>query len=153
MGRLGRVVFDCNVVLQAAASITSASYACLKVCGEDAGEIVWSDEVLNEYREVLSRPLVRRKMPAIADLAVEAILEFIQKHGSRIDPVPKIVAFARDPEDELYLNLAIAANADLLVSRDNDLLDLGKQPLPPELSLLHRLTILDPVEFLRRYKR
>ena len=31
---------------------------------------------------------------------------------------------ARDPDDEPYLNLAIAVSADYLVTRDNDMLDL-----------------------------
>jgi predicted nucleic acid-binding protein len=32
--------------------------------------------------------------------------------------------FERDPDDEAYLNLAIEAEADFLISGDNDLLDL-----------------------------
>ena len=55
--------------------------------------------------------------------------------------------FPRDPKDEPYINLALAANADYLVTRDNDLLDLMndsdfRQQFPG-------LTILDPVAFLR----
>ena len=32
--------------------------------------------------------------------------------------------YERDPNDEMYLNLAVVANAKYLISRDQDLLDL-----------------------------
>ena len=60
---------------------------------------------------------------------------------------PSAYALPRDPNDEPYLNVAIAANATFLVSRDLDLLDLMqdatfRQQFPS-------LTILDPVAFLQ----
>jgi predicted nucleic acid-binding protein len=38
--------------------------------------------------------------------------------------VPEEFHYERDPDDEMYINLALVANAGYLVSRDNDLLDL-----------------------------
>ena len=38
--------------------------------------------------------------------------------------IPKAFTLARDPKDEPYLNLALAAGARYLVTRDKDLLDL-----------------------------
>jgi predicted nucleic acid-binding protein len=39
---------------------------------------------------------------------------------------PAYVAFERDPEDEMVLNLAIHLEADFIVSKDRDLLDLSR---------------------------
>ncbi|HEY2911138.1 MAG TPA: putative toxin-antitoxin system toxin component, PIN family, partial [Gemmataceae bacterium] len=50
--------------------------------------------------------------------------------ATTIEPVPDAFELQRDPEDSKYLNLAIAANAKLIVSRDNDLLDLMTEPMP-----------------------
>jgi len=38
--------------------------------------------------------------------------------------VPEEFHYERDPDDEMYINLAIVSNAAYLVSRDKDLLDL-----------------------------
>ena len=38
--------------------------------------------------------------------------------------VPNEFSYSRDPEDEAYINLAVCAETDYLVSRDKDLIDL-----------------------------
>jgi predicted nucleic acid-binding protein len=65
--------------------------------------------------------------------------------------VPREIVLPRDPKDEPYLNLACGAEADYLVSRDSDLLDLAT----PDDSLgatlrekCPRLAILDPPSFI-----
>ncbi len=69
-----------------------------------------------------------------------------------IDPIPDKIALTRDPKDSKYLNLAIAAGAELIVSRDNDLLELmtGTDSEAEAFRTAYpNIRILDPVEFLR----
>ena len=83
-----------------------------------------SEAILTEVHDVLSRPKIRTKNPAITDETVESLLTRIRKVAQRIDPVPISFSLPRDPDDEPYLNLAIAAGANCLVTRDRDMLDL-----------------------------
>ncbi len=56
-------------------------------------------------------------------------------------------------DDECYINLAIEAKADYLVSRDRDLLDLmtGHTDVCKDFRRRFRqLKIVEPIEFLRR---
>ena len=48
-----------------------------------------------------------------------------------IDDVPHVFDLPRDPKDAHFVDLAVAARAKLLVSRDNDLLSLS-DPTTPE---------------------
>lgn len=41
-----------------------------------------------------------------------------------IKNVLQVFNYARDPKDEKYINLAVAAGAEYIISRDSDLLDL-----------------------------
>jgi len=70
----------------------------------------------------------------------------------RVAEVPRIFSYARDPKDEPYINLALAARADYLVTRDTDLLDLA-EPANPDgrrIRELHpQLLFIDPVRLLR----
>lgn len=55
---------------------------------------------------------------------MEALFRRLDKKATMVRDVPRAFEYARDPADEPYLNLAIAAKAAFLVSRDRDLLDL-----------------------------
>jgi predicted nucleic acid-binding protein len=60
----------------------------------------------------------------------------------------------RDVDDEPYLNLAIEVQADYLVSRDNDLLDLVNPTTADAVAFQRRFSfsfvkIVDPVAFLK----
>lgn len=61
--------------------------------------------------------------------------------------VPEVALLARDPKDEPYINLALAAGAAFLVSRDNDLLDLMTDP--EFRGRFPGLQIVDPATLLR----
>lgn len=81
----------------------------------------------------------------------EQYLGALERSGWLLQGFPETFAYARDPDDAHYINLAIAADAKLIVSRDKDLLDLMDQRKPDGLNF-HRqfpaLRILDPVSFL-----
>ncbi len=85
-----------------------------------------SESILAELRDVLGRPRIRAKNPAIIDQTVEEFCNRILQVAQSIDPVPASFTLARDPYDEPYLNLAVAVPADYLVTRDKDMLDLMK---------------------------
>ena len=47
-----------------------------------------------------------------------------------VDVVPHVFDFPRDPKDAHYVDLAVAASAKLIVSRDKDLLSLADESTP-----------------------
>ena len=65
---------------------------------------------------------------------------------------PPYVNYPRDPNDEPVINLAIHIEADYIVTRDKDLLDLVDENRPEGRYFRKRfpnITILDPVAFLQ----
>lgn len=145
------VVFDCVVFIQAAANEKGPSGRALDLL--DTGEIKLfiSEKILLEIRDSLNHPRVRQKLPGITDERVEALLKRLDKLAISINEVPRAFEYPRDPKDEPYLNLAIVAGANYLISRDNDLLDLMRSQTK-EAQAFRRvypmLAILDPVAFL-----
>ena len=110
-------------------------------------ELFLSPDILAEVRDVLSRPKTLRKFPALTAEAVDVFLADLASHATTLAAVPKVFPLPRDPKDEPYIDLAAAAQARYLVSRDDDLLDLMnddafRQQFPD-------LTVIDPVALLR----
>ncbi len=141
------VVFDCMVFVQAAANAVGPAARCLELIRGGQATLQVSPEILAEVGEVLRRPKLRRKMPSLTDERVGAFLQDVIGHATLSLDVPRQIRYERDPKGEPYLNLAIAAGARYLVSRDNDLLDLMADE---DFRARHPgLTILDPAAFLR----
>jgi predicted nucleic acid-binding protein len=60
-------VFDCMVFLQAATKRTGPAAACLALVDDGHVQLFISVNVLEEVRDVLNRPAIRKKFPAITD--------------------------------------------------------------------------------------
>jgi putative PIN family toxin of toxin-antitoxin system len=105
-----------------------------------------SDAILAEVRDVLCRPQIRAKNPTITDEKVEEFLHRIGQVAHRINDVPTSCSLPRDPDDEPYLNLALATDANYLATWDKDLLDLmedeGFRTQYPRLSILNPVALL-----------
>jgi putative PIN family toxin of toxin-antitoxin system len=121
-----KVVFDCNVFLQALVSPNGPAGRCKKLVDRGEVELFISEDVLAEISEVLSRPRTRKLAPALTIEVIEAFIADIRLKSIYLRNVPEEYHFKRDPKDERYINLAIVAGAKFIVSRDNDLLDLMK---------------------------
>ena len=119
-----RVVFDCMIFLQATASESGPAAALLRLVDSNVLSLFVSREILDEVREVLSRSKLRKKNPDITGERVDALLTRVSDKAAIVDTVPQHFSYVRDPRDEKYINLAIEVEADYLVSRDQDLLDL-----------------------------
>lgn len=150
-----RVVFDCNVLLQAVAREKSVAAKCLNLAESGLIRTCVSREVLAEAEEVLNRPEIRAYFPELSDEIVGAFLKRLQRLSVLVHPVPKKFSHPRDEDDEPYINLAVAAGADFIISRDRDLLDLmtGHTNECKEFRQRFRpLRVIEPAEFLRLYR-
>lgn len=146
------VVFDCNVLLQAAARERSVAAKCLNLAEGGHVQLFVSREVLAEVEDVLNRPEIRAHFPDLSDEIVGAFLKRIHKLSKLVRLVPKKFSYPRDEDDEVYINLAVAAGADFIISRDRDLLDLmtGHADECKEFRQRFRpLKVIEPVELLR----
>jgi len=70
-----RAVFDCVILLQAAARVTGPAGACLQAVRDGRLGLVVSPEVLAKVRDVLTRPKTLRKFAALTLDVVDAFLE------------------------------------------------------------------------------
>ena len=153
--RLG-VVFDCNILLQAIARKTGPAAACLRLAEEGLVQLLLSEEILTEVSEVLKRPTIRARYPELTDEIVEDFLKALRSIAEITGDVPRRFIYPRDIDDEPYLNLAIETEANYLVSRDKDLLDLmtGHDDSSKEFRQRFRsLTVIEPIEFLKEVRR
>jgi predicted nucleic acid-binding protein len=87
---------------------------------------------------------------------VSNLFRRLDKRAVMINEVPRVFEYLRDPNDEPYINLAIAARAKYLVSRDKDLLDLMAATDLESKQFRQRfrfLRIIDPAALLHDIKR
>ena len=81
--------------------------------------------LLAELAEVIGRPKFVERIKA-AGLSAAALVQDYGRLAEIVDPAPLLGPVSRDPDDDAVLATALAAHADLIVSGDSDLLDLGK---------------------------
>ena len=124
MSRLRRMVFDTSTLASAALRAGSAPYLALQLA-LGACEICASEDTLNE----LARVMRRRKFVRYLEAELRrSLVGLIRSHASLYAVEKAHVAAVyppcRDPGDTLFLALALAAEADVIVSSDEDLLVL-----------------------------
>lgn len=136
-----RIVIDTNVILSALMRPNSAPGRILRaaVDGETVRALV-SGPLLDELRRTLRYPRLQRHLKMEGRAADEFVLLWEQVTDP-IDlaghPAPGV---CRDPDDEPYLQTALAGRADHVVSGDGDLLTLGQ---------VSGIPILSPAAFVR----
>ena len=118
-----RAVFDCNVLLQALLSSTGPAGQLVQAVIGGKVSLFVSQYVLEELRDVASRPKVANKFKLTSDV-VERYCGLIISYATLVENVPHVFDFPRDPDDAHYVDLAIAISGTLIVSRDKDLLSL-----------------------------
>lgn len=121
--RVDRVVADTNVLISAALSVDGPPARLVRHVLLN-GRLLFTDATFAELHTRLWRPKFDRYL-RIEDR--KQLLHDFGAAGVWVD-VPAAIAartFSRDADDDKFLHLALAAQADLLVSGDHDLLDLG----------------------------
>jgi uncharacterized protein len=91
--------------------------------------------ILDEYRRVLDEMTKKHSLPILG-----SILEVIELQSEVVKPVSLGRSVCSDPDDDKFLEAAIAADADYIVSGDTALLNLKNY---------RRIWIVRPVQFLQ----
>ena len=128
-----RAVIDTNVLVSALIHKQGASGQVLRHLREGSFTIVYSAPLMVELVEVLSRPHIQRKYHIRSDDII-ALINLVRLRGALVSPNRKIDA-CRDPKDSHFLEAAVEGNANVIVSGDADLLDLGECEAIPILSV------------------
>jgi putative PIN family toxin of toxin-antitoxin system len=116
-----RVVVDPNVIVSAAISPDGVTGRLIRLGLGAEFRIVVCPGLIEEARDALTRPKLRRYVTV--DAAIELLADIEGVAETRDDP-PVIEATSRDPKDDYLIALTTEAGADRLVSGDADLLAL-----------------------------
>src|SRR2546423_14608509 len=107
---LPKVVLDTNVIVSAHLKQEGLERFVLDLALTHKLQLFISDEILEEYRNVLRRPRLK-----INPEKVTASLHLIEKTSKRIQPRHRVTQ-AKDPDDNKFLECAGEAEADFLVT-------------------------------------
>ncbi|WP_158926473.1 putative toxin-antitoxin system toxin component, PIN family [Acidisphaera sp. S103] len=104
--------------------------------------LVSSPALLAELAEVIGRAKFQVIL-ARSDTNAEQMLAQVRQLAEIVDPPPLPTPVNRDPDDDVVVALAVAAQADLIVAGDDDLLGLGAYAGIRILSPADALAIID----------
>lgn len=117
-----RAVVDTNILVSALIKPGGTLGQILRRLRAGDFVLLYSEPILTEIVDVLNRPRIRDKYQL--DLRdIEAVVSLILLRGEAVVPTRRITA-CRDPKDNMFLEAAADGNASMIVSGDDDLLEL-----------------------------
>ena len=131
-----KIILDTNVLISGI-FFSGPPSQILKAWQNSRLQIVLSQEILNEYQRV-AESLVGR-FPKIDILP---IIELMTIHGQLVDAEGFDVSVCDDPDDNKFMECAIASNSKIIVSGDKHLL---------KVSGYQGIKVLKPREFVDSY--
>ena len=117
-----RAVFDTNVLLSALLW-SGPPHALLEHARNGTVSLVCSPALLEELAAVIARPKFNAILIA-SNTSREHMLFEMRQLAELFDPPALSHPVCRDPDDDAVLALALASQADMLISGDEDLLSL-----------------------------
>ncbi len=129
-----KIVIDTNILINAAADDNSVAFRIIREVIEGRLQAFATHQTMGENRQML-RKLVRDREYR------ESLEEFFR--NLNIVKIYEHVNVVTDPEDNKLIESAAASGADFLITKDNEVLDVGEY---------HRTKIVTPEEFWATYK-
>jgi uncharacterized protein len=131
--KLPRIVLDTNIIVSA--SWGGAPGEIIQAWFSQRYALLISPPILAEYQATLERLL-----PNSSDAS--HFLHAVYLRGITVTPREKVTVIKQDPDDNRFLECALAGHADYIVSGDQHLLKLGsfrKTPIVTPRAFLNRL--------------
>ena len=118
-----QVVIDTNVVLDLFVFDDPAVAPLRAALVEGRLDWIASEAMREELRRVLDYPHLARRL---GDTGSAAVLADFDRHTRRVEPADKAPFTCRDPDDQRFIDLAVAHGAPLL-SKDAHVLALARR--------------------------
>jgi len=128
-----KIVLDTNVFISGI-FFSGPPAQILKTWKEQKIQIVLSKEILDEYQRVAGE--LSAKFPSVD---IEPIIELLTIYGEVVETAGISVTVCEDPDDNMFLECAIASNSKIIISGDNHLL---------KISGYQGIDVLKPREFI-----
>jgi len=149
-----RIVIDTNTLLRGLVTDNSAAAKALRAAEARLFVPLVSKPILDEYRAVLSNPMIVAKFPEITPDLVEVTLRRLRFVGDYLRSPKTKFELARDPRDEKFIELATDLRATHILSFDKDLLSLPSNQGEAGMrfrQLLPGVKVMEAGTFLQEY--
>ena len=133
-----KIVLDTNVVVSGLISPFGNPADILRMVSAGEIQLCFDARILMEYKEVLGRPKFQ-----FEDERVRFLLDQIEHCGQIVAPKP-LKSHLPDPDDDPFLEAAIAGQADCLVTGN-----IGHFPA----DMRQRVRVLPPAKFITFYRK
>ena len=117
--RRPHALIDTNVWISAFINPQGAPARVLRAYALGQFQLIISPPLLDEFRDVFSRPRIQRRLRSI-ESDISAFLQYVDIHATEVFPVGAL-HICRDPKDDIVLETAILGEAQFIISRDDDI--------------------------------
>lgn len=131
-----KIVFDTNVLISATLWENSAAQKLLFKCIKENIQIFSSQEIIEEYKEILARDF------DYDEQEIGEILERVFQFLTLVNPSKKVDIVKEDSEDNKIVECALESKADYIISYDKHLLNLKE---------FERMKIVKPEEIIKGF--
>jgi putative PIN family toxin of toxin-antitoxin system len=104
--------------------------------------ILLTEEIAGEISQVLAYPKIAKVYQA-ASLRREDLVETVLKIGKFVQAARKVQVVAEHPADDKFIECAVAANAEYIVSGDKHLLKIGSYKKTRIISVSEFLQVIE----------
>ena len=138
-----KVVLDTNIFVSSLLSKAGRPAMVIDAWRASRYLLVTSPSIISEIKRVVEAPSIRKKYCLGRDRIARLIL-LLEKDTIVVPGLSTVAgAIPKDPTDETFLSAALDAKADLIVSGDRHLLDLGEYKGVPILTVRQFLELLE----------
>lgn len=121
-----RIVLDASVFVSALISTEGTPAQILGHWRGEEFDLVVSLAMLQELERVLRYPKLQQRYPGLSEGNIQNLLHLFDRQAIVASPSETLGVIERDPTDNRYLDCAVAGGANIIVSGDQHLLELGK---------------------------
>jgi|SRR3989338_7117016 len=135
-----KVVLDTNLVISAALSREGNPAKIFEMLLLGYMKNYTTQEIINEIKEVMERPKITKHLNKQDRFFM---LTHFENNSEKIKSTTHIKVVDKDPADDKFINCALTAKADYIISGDNHLL---------KLKTYENMRIINPATFLQIIK-